>query len=60
MVALLRCSRQSLGIMASSRGAVIGRLLIQVKEFNWFYFNLLYAEHFVLDLEFDVMEGAWS
>ncbi|XP_039124499.1 meiotic recombination protein SPO11-2 [Dioscorea cayenensis subsp. rotundata] len=30
VVALLRCSRQSLGIMASSRGAVIGRLLIQV------------------------------
>ncbi|XP_077245506.1 sporulation 11-2 isoform X4 [Tasmannia lanceolata] len=29
VVALLRCSRQSLGIMASSRGAVVGRLLLQ-------------------------------
>ena len=29
VVALLRCSRYSLGIMASSRGAVIGRLLLQ-------------------------------
>ena len=31
VVALLRCSRQSLGIMASSRGAIIGRLLLQVQ-----------------------------
>lgn len=30
MVALLRCSRYSLGIMASSRGAIAGRLLLQV------------------------------
>ncbi|XP_058199815.1 meiotic recombination protein SPO11-2 [Rhododendron vialii] len=29
VVALLRCSRYSLGIMASSRGAVAGRLLLQ-------------------------------
>ncbi|KAJ6845087.1 meiotic recombination protein SPO11-2 isoform X1 [Iris pallida] len=29
VVALLRCSRQSLGIMASSRGAIVGRLLLQ-------------------------------
>ncbi|XP_034672744.1 meiotic recombination protein SPO11-2 [Vitis riparia] len=29
VVALLRCSRYSLGIMASSRGAVTGRLLLQ-------------------------------
>nr|XP_010941154.1 meiotic recombination protein SPO11-2 isoform X2 [Elaeis guineensis] len=29
VVALLRCTRQSLGIMASSRGAIIGRLLLQ-------------------------------
>ncbi|KAL3498905.1 hypothetical protein ACH5RR_041637 [Cinchona calisaya] len=29
LVALLRCSRYSLGIMASSRGAVAGRLLLQ-------------------------------
>ncbi|KAI3877569.1 hypothetical protein MKW92_019800 [Papaver armeniacum] len=29
VVALLRCSRHSLGIMASSRGLVVGRLLIQ-------------------------------
>ncbi|OVA16955.1 Spo11/DNA topoisomerase VI [Macleaya cordata] len=29
VVALLRCSRHSLGIMASSRGAVVGRLMIQ-------------------------------
>ncbi|KAL8112526.1 meiotic recombination protein SPO11-2 [Apium graveolens] len=29
VVALLRCSRYSLGIMASSRGAVSGRLLLQ-------------------------------
>ncbi|KAL3635606.1 hypothetical protein CASFOL_020153 [Castilleja foliolosa] len=33
LVALLRCSRYSLGIMASSRGAVAGRLLLQ-KEPN--------------------------
>ncbi|KAF3628683.1 Meiotic recombination protein SPO11-2 [Capsicum annuum] len=30
LVALLRCSRYSLGIMASSRGAIAGRLLLQV------------------------------
>lgn len=30
VVALLRCSRYSLGIMASSRGLVTGRLLLQV------------------------------
>ncbi|KAJ9555130.1 hypothetical protein OSB04_009744 [Centaurea solstitialis] len=30
VVALLRCSRFSLGIMASSRGAVAGRLLLQI------------------------------
>lgn len=29
VVALLHCTRQSLGIMASSRGAIIGRLLLQ-------------------------------
>ncbi|KAK1326566.1 Meiotic recombination protein SPO11-2 [Acorus calamus] len=29
VVSLLRCSRRSLGIMASSRGAIIGRLLLQ-------------------------------
>ncbi|XP_028077335.1 meiotic recombination protein SPO11-2 isoform X1 [Camellia sinensis] len=29
VVALLRCSRYSLGIMASSRGAIAGRLLLQ-------------------------------
>ncbi|XP_015084761.1 meiotic recombination protein SPO11-2 [Solanum pennellii] len=29
LVALLRCSRYSLGIMASSRGAIAGRLLLQ-------------------------------
>ncbi|KAL0312544.1 UNVERIFIED_CONTAM: Meiotic recombination protein SPO11-2 [Sesamum radiatum] len=29
LVALIRCSRYSLGIMASSRGAVAGRLLLQ-------------------------------
>ncbi|KAI3996146.1 hypothetical protein MKX01_031500 [Papaver californicum] len=29
VVALLRCSRHSLGIMASSRGVVVGRLMIQ-------------------------------
>ncbi|XP_058086509.1 meiotic recombination protein SPO11-2 [Magnolia sinica] len=29
VIALLRCSRQSLGIMASSRGTVVGRLLLQ-------------------------------
>ncbi|XP_051136855.1 meiotic recombination protein SPO11-2 [Andrographis paniculata] len=29
LVALLMCSRYSLGIMASSRGAVVGRLLLQ-------------------------------
>ncbi|KAK6158278.1 hypothetical protein DH2020_005592 [Rehmannia glutinosa] len=29
LVALLRCSRYSLGVMASSRGAVAGRLLLQ-------------------------------
>ncbi|KAF3782396.1 Meiotic recombination protein [Nymphaea thermarum] len=29
VVALLRCTRQSLGIMASSRGTVVGRLLIK-------------------------------
>ncbi|KAL6502367.1 hypothetical protein OROHE_024645 [Orobanche hederae] len=33
LVALLRCSRYSLGIMASSRGLVVGRLLLQ-KEPN--------------------------
>lgn len=31
VVALLHCSRHSLGIIASSRGALVGRLLIQVK-----------------------------
>lgn len=30
VVSLLRCTRQSLGIMASSRGALIGRLVLQV------------------------------
>lgn len=30
VVSLLRCTRQSLGIMASSRGALIGRLVVQV------------------------------
>lgn len=30
VVALLQCSRYSLGIMASSRGVVAGRLLLQV------------------------------
>ncbi|GBG75251.1 hypothetical protein CBR_g19885 [Chara braunii] len=35
-VALLRCSRQSLGIIAASRGAVIGRLWIKEKpDGNW-------------------------
>ncbi|RWR91905.1 meiotic recombination protein SPO11-2 [Cinnamomum micranthum f. kanehirae] len=29
VIALLRCSRQSLGIMASTRGSVVGRLLLQ-------------------------------
>jgi meiotic recombination protein SPO11 len=29
VVSLLRCTRQSLGIMASSRGALIGRLVVQ-------------------------------
>ncbi|KAJ1267354.1 hypothetical protein BS78_07G049600 [Paspalum vaginatum] len=29
VVSLLRCTRQSLGIMASSRGALIGRLVLQ-------------------------------
>ncbi|KAL0289778.1 UNVERIFIED_CONTAM: Meiotic recombination protein SPO11-2 [Sesamum calycinum] len=32
LVALLRCSRYSLGIMASSRGAVAGRLLLQESQ----------------------------
>lgn len=32
VVALLRCSRYSLGIMASSRGLVAGRLLLQEPE----------------------------
>lgn len=31
VVALLQCSRYSLGIMASSRGLVAGRLLLQVR-----------------------------
>ncbi|KAG6548133.1 hypothetical protein Mapa_010413 [Marchantia paleacea] len=30
-VALLKCSRHSLGIFASSKGLLVGRLLIQVK-----------------------------
>jgi meiotic recombination protein SPO11 len=30
VVSLLRCTRQSLGIMASSRGALIGRLVLHV------------------------------
>lgn len=30
VVSLLRCTRQSLGIMASSRGALIGRLVLDV------------------------------
>jgi len=30
LVALLRCSRYSLGIMASSRGLIAGRLILQV------------------------------
>ncbi|KZV31531.1 hypothetical protein F511_07382 [Dorcoceras hygrometricum] len=34
VVALLRCSRYSLGIMASSRGVVAGRLLLQATEPN--------------------------
>ncbi|XP_020114836.1 meiotic recombination protein SPO11-2 isoform X2 [Ananas comosus] len=29
VISLLRCSRQSLGVMASSRGAIIGRLVLQ-------------------------------
>uniref|UniRef100_A0A0E0I7D8 DNA topoisomerase (ATP-hydrolyzing) n=1 Tax=Oryza nivara TaxID=4536 RepID=A0A0E0I7D8_ORYNI len=32
VVSLLRCTRQSLGIMASSRGALIGRLVLQGPE----------------------------
>lgn len=32
VVSLLRCTRQSLGIMASSRGALIGRLLLHEPE----------------------------
>ncbi|KAI3522596.1 hypothetical protein L1887_00505 [Cichorium endivia] len=32
VVALLRCSRFSLGIMASSRGSIAGRLLLQVPD----------------------------
>ncbi|KAK4365423.1 hypothetical protein RND71_016781 [Anisodus tanguticus] len=32
LVALLRCSRYSLGIMASSRGAIAGRLLLQLDQ----------------------------
>ncbi|EEE68073.1 hypothetical protein OsJ_26101 [Oryza sativa Japonica Group] len=32
VVSLLRCTRQSLGIMASSRGALIGRLVVQGPE----------------------------
>ncbi|KAK4389245.1 Meiotic recombination protein SPO11-2 [Sesamum angolense] len=34
LVALLRCSRYSLGIMASSRGAVAGRLLLQAPRYR--------------------------
>ncbi|XP_073131201.1 meiotic recombination protein SPO11-2 isoform X1 [Henckelia pumila] len=34
VVALLRCSRYSLGIMASSRGVVAGRLLLQEPNLN--------------------------
>ncbi|VAI87916.1 unnamed protein product [Triticum turgidum subsp. durum] len=32
VVSLLRCTRQSLGIMASSRGALIGRLMLHEAE----------------------------
>ncbi|MQL68544.1 hypothetical protein Taro_000851, partial [Colocasia esculenta] len=32
VVALLRCSRQSLGIMASSRGAINGRLILEAPD----------------------------
>jgi DNA topoisomerase VI subunit A len=30
VVALLRCDRRSLGILASSKGSVVGRLVIEV------------------------------
>lgn len=54
VVALLRCSRYSLGIMASSRGVVAGRLLLQVLDsifcgadrylFSWAYSCLLHIQ----------------
>lgn len=33
VVSLLRCSRYSLGIMASTRGTIIGRILLKVLNY---------------------------
>ncbi|KAK4338463.1 hypothetical protein RND71_042950 [Anisodus tanguticus] len=50
LVALLRCSRYSLGIMASSRGAIAGRLLLQ--ELNTYMYKSL-GSHLKLDQGFE-------
>ncbi|CAH9132160.1 unnamed protein product [Cuscuta epithymum] len=60
LVALLQCSRYSLGIMASSRGAVSGRLLLQASSsypplppenlFIHFRLNLLMFTDYTMEL----------
>lgn len=52
VVALLRCSRYSLGIMASSRGAVSGRLLLQAYINSHFCSNSLQSYKSLLCIKF--------